>query len=284
LNTFASGPKHHYYGKGDVIAYRLNRDGRAPAGKSAVFGANVLVLLYGDAFWATYTEGDNTGLIATDSMKNLIQRETMNFDGDDLESYCYLIGKKFLSRYSQVEGIQISASAIPYEPLGGSLAFTPSGPDRANARIEVNRTGIVEIASGVAGFKLLRLSGSAFQGFLRDEYTTLPDLKNRPLHMWLDVEWLYIDRSAAFTDGAVTTHVRRIVREVFASVESRSIQQLLYQMGVKVLADVAAISQVRFEANNRTWDTIAEKGEALGVYTDARPPYGCIGLTLERQP
>jgi urate oxidase/2-oxo-4-hydroxy-4-carboxy-5-ureidoimidazoline decarboxylase len=283
LNTFASGRKRHYYGKGDVIAYRLNRAGQAPEGKSPVFGANVLVLLYGDAFWATYTEGSNTGLIATDSMKNLIQRETMNFDGDDLESYCHLIGEMFLSRYSQIEGVQISASAIPYEPLGG-VAFTPAGPDRANARIEVNRTGIVEIASGVAGFKLLRLSGSAFQGFLRDEYTTLPDLKNRPLHLWLDVEWLYIDSGAAFTNGAVTEHVRRIIREVFTSVASRSIQQLLYQMGVKVLADVAAISEVRFEANNRTWDTIAEKGEALGVYTDARPPYGCIGLTLERQP
>ena len=52
---------------------------------SPVFGASVLMLVYGDAFWPTYTTGDNTGLIATDSMKNFIQRETMNFDGNDLE-------------------------------------------------------------------------------------------------------------------------------------------------------------------------------------------------------
>jgi len=39
---------------------------------------------------------------------------------------------------------------------------------------------------------------------------------------------------------------------------------------------------VHLEANNRTWDTIAERGEELGVYTDARPPYGCLGLTLTR--
>ena len=61
MNTFASGPKRNYYGKGDVIAYRLNRDGKTPAGQSPVFGANVLMLLYGDAFWPTYTTGDNTG-------------------------------------------------------------------------------------------------------------------------------------------------------------------------------------------------------------------------------
>ena len=81
MEQFASGWKQHYYGKGDVIAYRLARAGRTPAGRSPVFGASVLMLLYGDAFWPTYTTGDNTGLIATDSMKNFIQRETLNCPG-----------------------------------------------------------------------------------------------------------------------------------------------------------------------------------------------------------
>ena len=39
------------------------------------------MLVYGEAFWPTYTTGDNTGLIATDSMKNFIQRETLHFVG-----------------------------------------------------------------------------------------------------------------------------------------------------------------------------------------------------------
>jgi urate oxidase / 2-oxo-4-hydroxy-4-carboxy-5-ureidoimidazoline decarboxylase len=282
VNRFASGPKRHYYGKGDVIAYRLNRDGKAPAGGVPVFGANVLLLLYGETFWKTYTEGDNTGLIATDSMKNFIQRETMNFTGNALEEYCRFLGEMFLAKYLQVEGLQISASAIPYAPLDGNVAFVPSGPDVATARIEIDRTGIVEAVSGVRGLKLLRLGGSAFLGFVRDEYTTLPDLHNRPLHMWLDLEWSYAGSDAAFSGGAVTARVRQIVREVFGSFESGSIQQVIYQMGAKMLADIPAISEMRLEANNRTWDTIAERGDELGVYTDARPPYGCLGLTLKR--
>jgi urate oxidase/2-oxo-4-hydroxy-4-carboxy-5-ureidoimidazoline decarboxylase len=283
VNRFAAGPKRHYYGKGDVIAYRLNRDGKAPAGGVPVFGANVLLLLYGETFWKTYTEGDNTGLIATDSMKNFIQRETMNFTGNALEEYCRFLGEMFLAKYLQVEGLQISASAIPYAPLDGNVAFVPSGPDTATARIEIDRTGIVEAVSGVRGLKLLRLGGSAFLGFVRDEYTTLPDLHNRPLHMWLDLEWSYADSDAAFSGGAVTARVRQIVRDVFASFESGSIQQVIYQMGAKMLADIPAISEMRLEANNRTWDTIAERGDELGVYTDARPPYGCLGLTLKRK-
>jgi urate oxidase len=282
LNRFASGPKRNYYGKGDVIAYRLNRDGRAPEGKSAVFGANVLLLVYGESFWKTYTEGDNTGLIATDSMKNFIQRETMNFDGNDLEEYCRFLGEKFLSTYAQVEGLQISASEIPYASIGHDMAFAPSGPEHAFARLEMTRTGLVEAASGVRGFRLLRLGGSAFRGFVRDDYTTLPDLENRPLHMWLDLEWTYLQPQAAFSNGAVTAQVRNTVRDVFTSFESGSIQQVIYRMGTKLLDEIAGISEVRLEANNRTWDTIAERGGELGVYTDARPPYGCLGLTLSR--
>ena len=103
MEQFASGWKRNYYGKGDVIVYRLNRDG-GPASACPVFGANVLMLVYGDAFWPTYTTGDNTGLIATDSMKNFIQRETLNFEGDDLEEYCRFLASKFLGIYPQVEG------------------------------------------------------------------------------------------------------------------------------------------------------------------------------------
>jgi urate oxidase/2-oxo-4-hydroxy-4-carboxy-5-ureidoimidazoline decarboxylase len=282
LNRFASGAKRHYYGKGDVIVYRLNRDGNTPAGQSAVFGASVLMLLYGDAFWPTYVAGDNTGLIATDSMKNFVQRETINFEGYDLEGFCRFLGEKFLEKYPQVEGLQVSAVELPHERIDGKPAFTPGGPEHAIARIELGRHGLIEATSGIEGFRLLRLGGSAFQGFVRDEYTTLPDLKNRPLHMWLDLEWDYVEPDAAFTRGAVTANVRKTVRDLFANFESGSIQQIIYQMGTKLLDDNQAIAEIRLEANNRTWDTIVEKDATLGVYTDARPPYGCLGLTLKR--
>jgi urate oxidase len=226
-------------------------------------------------------------------MKNFIQRETMNFAGYDLESYCRFIANKFLTTYPQAAGAQVSASEIPYEALSeGAAAFAPAGPERAGASIELVRAGafviagdefeIAEIKSELTGFRLLRLSGSAFHGFVRDEYTTLPDIKDRPLHMWLDLAWTYTHAEAAFSEGAVTRQVRGIVREVFAGFESGSIQQIIYQIGEKMLADVPAIAEIHLEANNRTWDTVAESGTTLGVYTEARPPYGCLGLTLKR--
>src|SRR5437773_9794902 len=119
------------------------------------------MLIYGDAFWPTYTTGDNAGLIATDSMKNFIQRESMSFGGYALEDYCRFLGAKFLDTYSQVEGVQVSASEVPYTGPVAGVAFVPAGPDRAMARIELGRRGLLEAVSGIRGFRLLRLGGSA---------------------------------------------------------------------------------------------------------------------------
>ncbi len=275
MHQFASGWKKSYYGKGDVSVYRLNRQGNAPEGQSVVFGANVLILIYGDAFWPTYTTGDNTNLIATDSMKNFIQRETMNFEGSDLEFYCQFLAGKFMQTYPQAEGAQVTATEIPYSELTNSgNAFVPSGADRAWARLEIARQGEVETRSGINGFRLLRLNGSAFQGFVRDQYTTLPDIANRPLHMWLDLDWT--------CTKPVTGLVRKLVHDTFDGFESGSIQQIIYQIGTRMLAEIPAIGEVNLEANNRTWDTIAEQGNAVGIYTEPRPPYGCLGLSLRR--
>ncbi len=283
MNSFASGPKRNYYGKGDVIVYRLFRDGRP----NPVFGATVKLLIYGDAFWQTYTTGDNSGLVATDSMKNFIQRETMNFPGDNLEWYCHFLAAKFLNRYPQAEGAQVSATEIRYSAIAGSeLAYAPAGPASATALIELSRSGsdlqVIEARSGMTGFRLLRLKGSAFTGFVRDEYTTLPDIHDRPLHMWLDLDWTFMEPGVACGGAAITSKVRAIVENVFAGFESGSIQQIIYQIGRKMLADIPSIGEIRLEANNRTWDTIAEEGMTVGIYTDARPPYGCLGLMVRR--
>ncbi len=265
-NRFASGWKRSYYGKGDVSVYRLNR------AEGSMFAANVTLLLYGDAFWPTYTTGDNTSLVATDSMKNFIQRETLHFEGSALEEYCRFLSQKFLATYPHTEGAQISAAETP---LGG-------GTEHAFARLEMRANQLVEARSGIDGFRLLRMGGSAFHGFIRDQYTTLPDLKDRPLHMWLDLSWSYVDVEAAFSDGSVTNAVRRIVRDVFNGFESGSIQQVIYQMGTRVLEELSLVAQVDLEANNRTWDAATEPGAEVGVYTDARPPYGILGLSLRR--
>jgi urate oxidase len=282
VERLTSGPNDNYYGKADVSVYRLIRDGRAGPDGNPVFGANVKMLTWGGAFWPTYLRGDNTGLIATDSMKNFIQRETFHFTESGLENYCRFIGRRFLDTYPQVEGLQMTATQLPYTGLDGGVAFVPAGPDQAFARIEMTKERVVSAVSGIQGFKLLRLRGSSFQGFVRDQHTRLPDRPSRVLHMWLDLEWSYVSLHSAFSDGAVTARTRAIVMDVFKSFESGSIQQIIHKMGTRIFADIPEISELRFEANNRTWDVVQERGEEFGVYIDPAAPYGVLGLTLTR--
>ena len=282
MERLASGQNDHYYGKADVSVYRLTRDGSAGPDGNPVFGANVKMLTWGGAFWPTYLRGDNTGLIATDSMKNFIHRETFHFTESGLENYCRFIGRRFLDSYPQVEGLQMTAVQLPYAGLEGGVAFVPTGPDQAFARIEMTQKGVVSAVSGIQGFKLLRLRGSSFKGFVHDQHTTLSDRPSRVLNMWLDLEWSYANLDAAFSDGAATRATRAIVMDVFKSFESASIQQIIHKMGTRIFSDIPQISELRFEANNRTWDVIEERGEEFGVYVDPPAPYGVLGLTLTR--
>mgnify|MGYP006171534973 CR=1 FL=1 len=46
---------------------------------------------------------------------------------------------------------------------------------RGPLSVELAGDRVVEATAGLHGFRLLRLNGSAFKGFVRDEYTTLPE-------------------------------------------------------------------------------------------------------------
>ena len=54
----------HSYGKDAVSVYRIAGDD--------LFACETRVIVRGEAFEASYTEGDNSMIVATDSMKNFV--------------------------------------------------------------------------------------------------------------------------------------------------------------------------------------------------------------------
>src|SRR6266516_7745763 len=97
------------YGKAQVPVYRLYAStltGVAPIPESAfigrgniLFAAEVDVEVFGNNFLPAYTHGDNSMVVATDSMKNFILRHALTFEGATLESLLDLIGRQFLTTY-----------------------------------------------------------------------------------------------------------------------------------------------------------------------------------------
>jgi len=56
------------------------------------------------------------------------------------------------------------------------------------------------------------------------------------------------------------------------------------EIGQRMLERFPQLSEVRFDAQNRTWETVqvSERDPRVKVYTDPHGTYGKIGLVLRR--
>ena len=77
---------------------------------------------------------------------------------------------------------------------------------------------------------------------------------------------------------------RDLIQVVFHRFVSNSIQHLVHEMGERLLERFPQLAEVSFAAQNRLWDTatVSESNPKVKVYTDPRPPYGLITLTMRR--
>ena len=260
------------YGKEAVSVYRTD-------GVSSLFAAEIGMTVRGEAFVSSYTEGDNTLVVATDSMKNFIQMTALEYGEASLEGFLELLARRFLETYGHVERIELTAREAPFARRS-EQSFQQVGGDYAVAELALDRGGTLTHRSGREGIRLMKLTGSSFEGFVRDGYTTLPELRDRPLFIHLDVYW----RNRDFAHCADGEGVRDSVAETFAAFDSASIQELVHEMGLRLLDRFEVLAEVSFVGENRLWDTAQVYGpdERVRVYTDPRPPYGRIELTLGR--
>ena len=261
-------PVAHAYGKHAVTVYRI--------GGGRLFACEVNMLIRGEAFESSYTTGDNSQVVATDSMKNFIHRMAVEYEADGLEDFLAEIGTRFLARYEHVESVDLKGRESVFVPLAGSV-FQRVYDDCATAGLTLFPDGGRIETSGREGLHLVKLTGSAFAGFVRDEYTTLPETRDRPLFVHLDVNWHNADHGRR-ADGE---QVRETLVSTFADFDSESIQHLVYEMGTRVIERFSEIEVIHFRAENRLWD-VAQEGESATVYTDARPPYGVIEVQVQR--
>lgn len=303
-----------HYGKAEVSTYRTAAsplDGLPPIPESAFTGrphgllaAEIDVQVMGEAFTEAYTEGDNRNVVATDTMKNFIHRQSLAFTGSTLEGWLSFLGQRFLETYPQMERLRVSGEEIRFDaapvPTGGG-GFAPSGVlfrhhlgDRGVASVELGRgdDGAVvlgDVRAGRIGLELLKTTGSAFADFPRDEYTTLPSRKDRLLYTHVDIAWRYLDGRVPIEPDlaryVASEQVSDLAAVVFHEFVSLSIQHLVHEVGQRMFERFEGLAEITFEAQNRTFDTAEESPdeERRKVYTDPRPPYGRIGLTMRRE-
>src|SRR5437588_5878888 len=103
---------------------------------NTVLALRVDVEVFGDNFLPAYTQGDNSSVVATDSMKNFVFAQALAYNGPTLEGFLDFLGRRFLATYPQMQALRLSATEQPFNAArvpehGGRFAdsavlFSPS--------------------------------------------------------------------------------------------------------------------------------------------------------------
>jgi len=235
-----------------------------------------------------YTDGDNTAVLPTDTMKNTVYALAAREPAGDPERLGLALAHRFLDRNARLVRARIDLTEhlwrrIPRGEREHDHAFVRTGPETRTATIQSHRRRTI-VGAGIADLLVLKTADSAFDNFLQDEYTTLPPTRDRIMATSLTATWRYRETDIDFTPA--WNAVRRMLLDVFAEHQSESVQHTLYAMGQAVLDSVEAVTAIRLVMPNR--HHIPFDLSRLGlpnrneIFVPTDEPYGLIEATLTR--
>jgi urate oxidase len=271
------------YGKSCVRLVKVSRHGD----RHDLTDLTVAIRFEGD-YDASYMEGDNSGVLPTDTMKNTVYALAATGKVEEPETFGLQLASHFRQRNPRLRRVRIDISEHFWGriPIGGreqGQAFIRSGTETRTSTVDVDATKQM-VGAGVTDLTILKSSRSAFSGFLRDEYTTLPDTADRLLATSLTATWKYADAEVDF--GQAWRAVRTTLVETFAQHDSKSVQHTLHEMARAVLDSVGPVTAIRIVMPNKHHLPVdltrlgLENRHEVFVPTDE--PYGLIEATLVR--
>ncbi|MCI0678309.1 MAG: urate oxidase [Actinobacteria bacterium] len=224
--------------------------------------------------------GDNSMVLPTDTMRNTVYGLAHRHLGRDLEGFAATLCGHFL----ESAGVTTATVSIA-ERLWRRVTPTGFHGGGSESRLaRVTRGDRTSTQAGVEGLVLLKTTGSAFTGFPRDRFTTLPEATDRLLATSVTAEWLYSTVPADTT--AVWSRARQTLVDHFFADRSASMQHQGYQMGEAVLAEVPEIAEITLHLPNQhhlPFDVTRFNVEDTGtVFHPVTEPYGDIRLTVTR--
>src|ERR1700730_3210363 len=274
----------HRYGKARVRVMKILREGPVHTLKEL----EVAAFLKGD-FASSYTSGDNTKVVATDTMKNTINVFAKQHLGHEIERFALILGEHFLTRYEQVHEADIQVSERRWERLTVDGAAHPhSFAAGSEGRMFTHVTcsdAAKTVRSGIRNLVILKSTGSGFENYLKDEFTTLPETNDRILATSFSAAWTFKDQPDHY--GRANDAVLSAMLRVFANNYSPSAQTTLFQMGEAALAACPEISKLDLAMPNKHCLLInlapfgLENKNEVFVPTDE--PHGDITATVMRE-
>ncbi len=271
------------YGKSDVRLVKVYRDTE----RHDLTEVRVDVALEGD-FEAAHLEGDNTDLLATDTMRNTVYALAKDHLEGEIETFGLKLVDHFLEAGPKVIGVRIDFTEHLWDRImvdgeEHEHSFVRAAGVRT-ATVSGDESGARRVEAGIDGLIVLKTTNSGWENYLHEEFTTLPETDDRILSTVVTAKWVYESTELDF--GEIWREVKEQVLTTFTDHYSPSMQNTLYVMGKAVLERFSAIEKIHFSFPNR--HHILYNLERFGMENDKEifhgdpEPYGLIEGWVER--
>jgi urate oxidase len=271
------------YGKAENRVVRIVRD----TARHEIHDLNVTTAMRGP-FQPAYLAGDQSNVLPTDSQKNTAFAFAKSVGIDSIEQYGLALARHFVNDIDPIEGARIEVEEFAWtravvDGVEHDHTWTRTGAETRTAAITVDATGEYVIG-GFKDLVILKSTGSEFAGFLKDEYTTLPETHDRVMATSLVAKWRFTSTDVDW--NAVYPEIKALMIREFATLQSLALQQTLWHMGRAVLDAFPVVAEMRLTAPNKhhfLYDLAPFGLENPGeVFIAADRPYGLIEAQVLR--
>jgi urate oxidase len=267
------------YGKSAIRLVKVDRS-QTP---HRVRDLTIAISIEGD-FDASYRDGDNSAVIATDTMKNTAYALAGEHLTGSIEDFGLALGRHFLAE-SQVERVRVTIAEHAWRPIGATPdAFTRDASETRTAVVTVGGDGSI-IRAGIADLIVMKTTRSAFSGFPRDRFTTLKETEDRIMATKVSATWLY-DPAAPVGFDPSFEGVRATFLEVMAEHFSASVQASIWIIANAILERHPEVSEVSMTLPNLHHWTVDLSPFGIEndreVYVSTTEPHGLIEATIRR--
>ena len=272
------------YGKSEIRLVKVKRDTE----RHKLWDIHVRVVLEGD-FDAAHYGDDNSRLLATDTMRNTVYALAKDGLTGSIEDFGLVLVGHFLEAGPTVTSCRIELVQFPWSRIeaageGHDHSFVRGRGER-KARVWGDASGARRIEAGMDDVYVMKTTASGWEGFYREQYTTLPETDDRILATVVTARWWYSTTDADF-DGLYDAVMGRTL-ETFTDHYSPSAQHTLYRMGEAVLRAVPEVEKIWYSLPNV--HHVAYDLERFGMSNDGeifhatQDPYGQIEGHVERR-
>jgi urate oxidase len=271
------------YGKGRVRVMRVKRD----TARHEVRELNTQVMLEGD-FSASFTSSDNSKVIATDSIKNIVNVVARDNPALESEDFAGAVADYFLDHYPHVSKVSFTSHETKWVRLNidgaqHDHAFSLDSNGQPTVRLTAVR-GSRTIVSGLAAYTFLKTTESGWVAYLMDEVTTLRETTDRIFSTAMNASWTWAGTPASYP--AANAKILGAMLKVFATTYSPSVQNSLYLMGAAALEAVPEIANISLACPNKHYIPINMapfgRDNPNAVFLPTDEPHGQIECTVSR--